>query len=170
MNIYELTVPQFVRILTQVDSWLDKAQAFAEQKKFKPEVLLNSRLAPDQFHLTRQVQICSDHAKNGAARLAGVEAPRFEDNEATLAEVRARATKTIEYLNTLKPEQFQDAAGRKIVLPLAPGKYLVGSDYLVQFALPNFYFHATTTYAILRHNGIELGKKDFVGAVAFRDA
>ena len=170
MNVYELTVPQFVRILTQVNHWLDKAQAFAQQKKFKPENLLTTRLAPDQFDLTRQVQIACDHAKNGAARLAGVEPPKFEDKEATLEELRARVTKTIEFVSSLKPEQFQGAAERKISLPFMPGKWLPGSDYLVQFLLTNFYFHATTAYAILRHNGIEVGKQDFLGPIMFRDA
>jgi hypothetical protein len=170
MNIYELTIPQFVNTLTQVSRWLDKAQAHAAQKKFNPDVLLSARLAPDQFPFTRQVQILSDHTKNGGARLAGVEAPKYEDKEATVDEVRARLTKTIEFLNTLKPEQFQGAEQRKITMPFMPGKYLVGSDYLVQFCLPNVYFHAATAYAILRHNGVELGKQDFLGAVAFRDA
>lgn len=171
MNMYELTVPQFINILTQVGRWLDKAQAFAEQKKFNPDVLLGSRLAPDQFPFTRQVQILSDHTKNGAARLAGVEPPKFEDNETTLAEVRARIAKTIEYLNTFKPEQFQGAAERDITIPTrTTPKHMVGSHYLVQFCLPNMYFHAATAYAILRHNGVELGKADFLGTVAFRDA
>jgi hypothetical protein len=170
MNMYDLTVPHFVRLLTQVNRWLDKAQAQAEQKKYKPEVLLGSRLAPDQFPLTRQVQIAGDHMKNGAARLAGVEAPKFEDNEATLDELRARVTKTIDWLSTLKPAQFEGAEQRKIALPFMPGKYLVGSDYLSQFCLPNVYFHATTAYAILRHNGVDVGKMDFLGEIALRDA
>jgi hypothetical protein len=170
MNIYELTIPQFVQILTQIHHWLDKAQAFAQQKKFKPENLLTARLAPDQFHFTRQIQGACDHAKNGAARLAGVEPPKFEDNEATVDDLRARLTKTIEFLRSLKPEQFQGAEERKITLPFISGKYLIGSEYLVQFLLPNFYFHATTTYALLRHNGIELGKQDFLGPITLRDA
>jgi hypothetical protein len=171
MNMYELTVPQFINILTQVGRWLDKAQAYAEQKNFSPDVLLNARLAPDQFPFTRQVQILSDTTKNGSARLAGVEPPKFEDNETTLDEVRARITKTIEYLNTFKPEQFQGAAERTITIPLrGTSKKMVGSEFLVQFSLPNMYFHATTAYAILRHNGVDLGKGDFLGTVAFRDA
>lgn len=170
MNIYELTVPQFALILTQVNHWLGKASTFAQQKKFKPENLLTARLAPDQFHLTRQIQGVCDHAKNGAARLAGTEPPKFEDNEATVDELRARVNKTVEFLRSLKPEQFQGAAERKITLPFIPGKYLIGSEYLVQFLLPNFYFHATTAYAILRHNGIELGKQDFLGPIKLHDA
>lgn len=170
MNMYDLTVPHFVRLLTQVHRWLDKAQAHAAQKKFDPEVLLHARLAPDQFPLVRQIQITGDHAKNGAARLAGLEAPRYEDNEATLDELRARVTKTIEWLNTLQPAQFEGAEGRNVALPFVPGKYLVGSDYLSQLCLPNVYFHATTAYAILRHNGVDLGKMDFLGELALRDA
>lgn len=170
MNIYELSVPQFVRILTQVNHWLDKAQAHAAQKKFNPENLLGARLAPDQFHFTRQIQILSDHIKNGAARLAGAEAPKFEDKEATLDELRARVAKALEYVKTLAPEQFQGAEERKITVPFVQGKYLLGAEYLTQYALPNIYFHAATAYAILRHNGIELGKQDFLGPVAFRDA
>jgi hypothetical protein len=170
MNMYDLTVPHFVRLLTQVNRWLDKAQAHAAQKKFNPEVLLGSRLAPDQFPLTRQIQIVGDHTKNGAARLAGVEAPKFEDNETTLDELRARVSKTIDWLNTLKPAQFEGAEQRNITLPFLTGKYLVGSDYLSQYCWPNVYFHATTAYAILRHNGVELGKMDFLGEIALRDA
>jgi hypothetical protein len=169
MNLYDLTVPQFIRLLTQVGRWLDKAQAYAEQKKFKPENLLNARLAPDQLHFVRQVQILSDHAKNGAARLAGVEAPRFEDNEATLDEVRARVAKTIDFLQTFTPEQFQGAEERKVVIPFTSGKHMIGAEYLVQFCLPNVYFHASTAYAILRHNGVELGKQDLLGPISLRD-
>jgi hypothetical protein len=169
MNIYDLTVPQFVRILTQINQWLDKAQAFAQQKKFNPDILLSARLAPDQFHFTRQIQSVCDQAKNGVARLTGVEPPKFEDNEATLDQVRARVTKTIEFVSSLKPEQFQGAEERKITLPFIPGKWLTGSDYVLQFLLPNFYFHSTTAYALLRHNGVEVGKGDFLGPVAYRD-
>jgi uncharacterized protein len=168
MNIHEQTVPQFVRILIQVTQWLDKAQAFATEKKFKPENLLGARLAPDQLHLTRQIQLMSDHAKNGAARLAGVEAPKFEDKEATVDELRARVTKTVEFLSSLKPEHFQGAEERKVTVPFTPNLWLPGSEYVVQYLLPNFYFHATMTYALLRHNFIELGKQDYLGPINLR--
>lgn len=168
MNIYELTVPQFVRVLTQVNHWLDKAHAYAQQKKFNPQVYLSLRLAPDQLPFSRQIQIISDHTKNGTARLAGVVAPKFEDNEATFDELRTRVAKTIDYLNTLTPELFQGAAERKI--PFASGKYLPGAEFLITYNLPTVYFHATTAYSILRHNGVELGKQDYLGPLAYRDA
>ncbi|WP_257452934.1 DUF1993 domain-containing protein [Archangium lipolyticum] len=167
MNFYHFTVPQLIRTLGQVHHWLDKAQKYAEQKKFDVNVLLTARLAPDQFHFTRQVQVITDNAKGTAARLAGVQAPVFEDTEKTVEELRARIDKTIAFLKTLTPEQFQGAAERTITLPFLPGQGLKGSDYLVAFALPNFYFHATTAYSILRHNGVDVGKGDFLGEVPF---
>jgi hypothetical protein len=170
MNLYDFTVPQIIRTLGQVLRWLDKAQAHADQKKFDMSVLLESRLAPDQFPLTRQIQIISDTAKALTARLAGQQAPVFEDTEKTIEELRARIQKTIAYLRTLKPEQFEGAAERAITLPFIPGKFMKGSEYLAEFALPNFYFHATTAYAILRHNGVDVGKMDFMGEITLRDA
>lgn len=169
MNLYDSTVPQLIRILTQVPLWLDKAQAYADQKKFDISVLLGSRLAPDQFPLTRQIQIMTDNAKAPVARLAGLQPPVFEDTETTVEELRARVEKTIAYLRSLKPEQFEGAEERVITLPFLPGKWMKGSEYLAEFALPNFYFHATTTYAILRHNGVDVGKIDFIGAATLRD-
>jgi hypothetical protein len=170
MNYHEMTIPQFIRVLSQIPRWLDKAQAYGEQKKFDPQVLLSARLAPDQFHFTRQVQITCDLAKNTAGRLAGIEPPKFEDNETTIAELRARVEKTIAYLDSLKPEQFDGAADRRITLPFAPNMYMTGADYLVQFALPNFYFHAATAYALLRHNGVDVGKRDFLGDITMHAA
>ncbi|MGZ3458681.1 MAG: DUF1993 domain-containing protein [Archangium sp.] len=167
MNLYHFTVPQLLRTLGQVHRWLDKAQTHAEQKKFDVNVLLTARLAPDQFHFTRQIQSISDNAKGLAARLAGIQPPPFEDNEKTIGDLRARLDKTIAFLKTLTPEQFQGAPERTITLPFRPGKGLKGSDYLVTFALPNFYFHATTAYSILRHNGVDVGKADFLGEVPF---
>jgi hypothetical protein len=155
--------------LGQVHRWLDKAQALAAQKKFDVSVLLNARLAPDQFHLTRQIQSISDNAKGLAARLAGVQPPSFEDNEKTVEELRARIDKTIAFLKTLTPQQFQGASERTITQPFRPGKGLKANDYLLAFGLPNFYFHATTAYSILRHNGVDVGKADFLGEVPFFD-
>jgi hypothetical protein len=162
-------VPQFIRILGQLQRWLDKAQAYAEQKKFDPQVLLTARLAPDQFHFIKQVQVMSDTAKRTAARLLGGDPPKFEDNEVTMAELRGRIQKTIDYLKTLKPEQFQGAEDRSIPIFFLPGKCLKGSEYVFEMELPNFYFHATTAYAILRHGGVDLGKMDFLGDIQFRD-
>lgn len=169
MNLYDSTVPQILRTLGQIHRWLDKAQAYADQKKFDVNVLLTSRLAPDQFPLVRQIQIISDNAKGLTARLANVQPPAFEDTEKTVAELRARIDKTIAFLKTLKPEQFQGAAERTITLPFFPGKGLKATDYLFSFALPNFYFHATTAYSILRHNGVDVGKGDFLGELPFFD-
>ena len=169
MNFYDFTVPQLIRTLGQMHRWLDKAQALAEQKKFDVNVLLTARLSPDQFHLARQLQVATDNAKGLAARLAGVQPPAFEDTEKTVDELRARLDKTIAFLETLTPQQFQAASERTITLPFRPGKALKADDYLVAFALPNFYFHATTAYAILRHNGVDVGKADFLGEVPFFD-
>jgi len=170
MNLYDPFVPQLIQTVSQARSWLDKAQALAEQKKFDINVLLGARLAPDQYPLVRQFQAISDGAKFTAARLAGVTPPVFEDNEKTVEELRARLDRTIEWLKTLEPSQFEGAEDRTIVLPFAPGKGLKGSDFLVRMALPNFYFHAATAYAILRHNGVDVGKRDFIGELPFFDA
>ncbi len=167
MNFYHFTVPQLLRTLGQLNQWLDKAQKHAEQKKFDVNVLLTSRLAPDQFHFTKQVQVVTDTAKGLAARLAGLQPPVFEDTELTVEVLRARFVKKFAFLKTLTPEQFQGAAERTITLPFLPGQGLKGSDYVAAFALPNFYFHATTAYAILRHNGVDVGKMDFLGELPF---
>ncbi len=169
MNLYDLTVPQFIRSLGQVHAWLDLAQTHAERKKFDPGVLLNARLAPDQFAFVRQIQIFSDNAKGAAARLAGLTPPVFADDEKTFGELHARVDKTIAFLRTLEPAQFEGAAERTVTLPYYPNKALRGFDYLVTYALPNMYFHATTAYAILRHNGVEVGKRDFLGDLPFFD-
>jgi len=169
MNLYEQTVPQFIRILRQVNVWIDKTEAFATSKKFDVNTLLTARLAPDMFPLVRQLQSISDGAKGHASRLTGTTAPSFPDEEKTFAEIRTRIDKTIAYLETFKPEQFDGAAERVITLAWNPGKGIKGCDYLVGFALPNFYFHCTTAYAILRHNGIDVGKMDFLGPVQFFD-
>lgn len=169
MNLYDPFVPQLIQTVGQARAWLDKAQALAEQKKFDVNVLLGCRLAPDQYPLVRQFQAISDGAKFTAARLAGVTPPVFEDNEKTVDEIRARLDKTIEWLKTLEPAQFEGAEARTVTLPFAPGKGLKGIDFLVKMALPNFYFHATTAYAILRHNGVDVGKLDFIGNLPFFD-
>jgi hypothetical protein len=149
---------------------LDKAAAFAAAKKIDPSVLLNTRLAPDMFPLVRQVQIATDLAKNGAARLAGVEPPRYEDKETTIDELKARLAKTIAYLKTVDPKKIDAATDREITFPLGPTNkgHMKGDDYLNHFVLPNVYFHLTTAYAILRHCGVEIGKQDFLGAIPMK--
>ena len=168
--LYELTVIQFSKMLTNLDLILDKAAAYAEAKKFNSEVLLNARLAPDQFHLIRQVQIACDTVKFGVARLTGKTAPVHEDNETSLAELKARIHDVLAFLSSMSPQDFEGAKERSISQPRWEGKYLTGFEYAVQHAVPNLYFHITTAYAILRHNGVDLGKKDYLGAMPFKSA
>lgn len=168
--LYELTVIQFSKMLTNLDLILDKAAAYAEAKKFNSEVLLNARLAPDQFHLIRQVQIACDTVKLGVARLTGKTAPVHEDNETSLAELKARIHDVLAFLSSMNPQDFEGAKERSISQPRWEGKYLTGFEYAVQHAVPNLYFHITTAYAILRHNGVDLGKKDYLGAMPFKSA
>ena len=164
ISMYQASVPVLVRALTNLRNVLQKGEAHAAAKKIEPAVLLNDRLAPDMFALTRQVQIATDQAKGCGARLAGAEVPKYEDNEATFAELYARLDKTIDFLKSLKAEQFEGSETRDIVLPTRNGKMeLKGLPYLQFFVLPNVYFHCTTAYAILRHNGVELGKFDYLG-------
>lgn len=164
LSLSRIAVPQFVRMFGNLSTILGKAEAYAEAKKIDPGVLLNARLAPDMFPLTRQVQIASDAAKGCVARLAGVEVPSFPDNEASFADLQARIAKTLDFIKSLQPEQIDAGEGREVVLKF-PGAELKfqGEDYLLHFVLPNFYFHLTTTYAILRHNGLEIGKMDYLG-------
>lgn len=165
ISMYQASVPVFIRMLNNLAAVLGKGEAYAEAKKIDPTVLTGSRLYPDMFPLSRQVQIATDNAKGPAARLAGVEVPKFEDNEKTFAELRARIQKTVEFLQTLKPEQIDGSEDRTITLPMRTKTLTFqGMPYLLNFALPNFYFHVTTAYDILRHNGVEIGKQDFLGS------
>jgi uncharacterized protein len=166
-SMSQASLPVFEIGLKALAAVLDKAEADASAKKIDSSVLLNSRLYPDMFALTRQVQISSDQAKNGSARLAGVEAPRYEDNETTIDQLKARIAKTVAYLKTLDPKQIDASADREITFPLGPTNKgrMKGDDYLNHFVLPNFYFHLTTAYAILRHCGVDIGKRDFLGAI-----
>ncbi|MDN3638790.1 DUF1993 domain-containing protein [Simiduia curdlanivorans] len=168
--IYDLTVVQFSKMLTNLSAILDKAAAFAETKKIAPEVLLNSRLAPDQFNLTRQVQIACDTAKLGAARVAGKadSAPKHEDTETTLAQLQTRIQDVIAYLATFTPADFTNAASQTVSQPRWEGKTLSGVEFAIQHATPNIYFHISTAYAILRHNGVDVGKKDYLGAMPYK--
>ena len=170
--IHKIVVSQFTKMLGNLSAILDKAAAFAEPKKIDMEVLLNARLAPDQFNLLRQIQIACDTANLGAARLTGKEAttPSFPDTEKTLAEVKARIASTIEILRKLTEADFAQSATRRISQPRWEGKTLSGEEFLIQHVLPNFYFHITTAYAILRHNGVDVGKKDYLGAMPYRAA
>jgi uncharacterized protein len=156
--------------LGTLSALLDKAEAYAEAKKIDPSVVLNVRLFPDMFAFIRQVQSACDQAKNGGARLAGIEPPGFEDNEKTIAELKARIAKTITFVKTLDAKKIDESADREITFPLGPTikGHMRGEDYLNHFALPNFYFHLTTAYDILRHCGVEIGKRDFIGAIPMR--
>ncbi len=166
--IYELAITQSIKMLANLKNILEKGAYHAEMKKFDVEVLLHSRLAPDQFNLVRQVQIACDMAKFCAARLAGKEAPKHEDNEKSLDELLARIDSVIAYLQTYSEADFDGAMERKISQPRWEGKYLAGQEFLIQHALPNIYFHITTTYAILRHNGVEVGKNDYLGELPLK--
>jgi hypothetical protein len=166
ISMHGASVGVFVRLLRNMDTMLGKAETWIADRKIDPSALLQARLAPDMFTFTRQVQIATDMAKGTAGRLAGVEPPRFEDNEKSFAELRARVARTIEFLESLKPEQFADAEDRKITLKLGPPGAqtemgFVGLDYLLNFGTPNVYFHYSMAYALLRHNGLEIGKRDY---------
>ncbi len=166
ISMYEVSIPVFIRMSKNLAAILAKGATYVEAKKIEPTVLINSRLYPDMFHLARQVQIASDAAKGCGARLAGQEPPKFEDNEATFPELLTRIDKTIAYLETLKPEQIDGSEQRTITLQIRNKTVtFLGMPYLLNFALPNFYFHVTTAYDILRHCGVEIGKQDFIGAL-----
>jgi hypothetical protein len=167
-SMYEVTVPQFKKMLHNLNFILEKGAKQAEVKKFETEVLLNSRLAPDQFNLIRQIQIACDSAKLGVARLTGKEAPAHEDNEKSLPELKKRIESVIGFLNSFSVQDFKGADERRITQPRWEGKYLLGSEYVIQHVLPNVYFHITTAYSILRHNGVEVGKKDYLGEMPYK--
>jgi hypothetical protein len=161
--MYNASVPVFRQMLSALSSIIDKTIAHAEAKKIDQAVYAGARLYPDMFPFTRQITIATDHAKGASARLAGVEVPKFEDTEVTLADLKARLQKTLDFLATLQPEQFAGAETRDITIQLRAGPTVFkGQPYLLHYAMPNFYFHTTTAYAILRHNGIEIGKQDYV--------
>ena len=169
--IYPTVVVQFSKLLGNLTAMLDKAAEHAANKKFDMEVLLQARLAPDQFSLIRQVQVVCDTAKLGVARLAGKEAsaPNHPDTEQSLAEIKARLQSVVTYLASFSAADFAGAEERRITTPRWAGKSLSGAEFLTQHAVPNMYFHVTTAYAILRHNGVEIGKKDYLGELPYRD-
>lgn len=165
VSVYEVSIEQFILTLKNLKLFLLKAEAFAKAKNFDTQVLLNTRLFPDMFPLGKQIQTACDAAKFCGARLSETKAPVFEDNEVQYHDYIVRIDKTIDYLKTLSAEDFEKYREKKIKFPWNPGQELYGKDYLVQFALPNFYFHVTTAYNILRSCGIELGKADFLGQI-----
>jgi hypothetical protein len=164
ISMYQASAPRFVNTLKNLSAILDKAQAYADTKKIDPTVLTTYRLYPDMFTMARQVQVACDTAKGAVARLAGVEVPKHEDTERTFAELKARIAKTIEFIDTIKPAQIDGSEDKDITLKLGRQEVkFKGMQYLLGFAHPNFYFHATTAYDILRHNGLDIGKQDYIG-------
>jgi hypothetical protein len=169
MNVYEITIPPMKKMLLNLDSWIALAIEHAQKKSFDPNVLLHARLAPDMFSFTRQVQSACDAAKSGAARLTGKEPPKHPDVEQTMDELRARIRTCVAYLDTFTANDFANAETHRVELPFLEGKFFVGRDYLLEMSLPNFYFHAATAYAILRHNGVDLGKRNYLGSMTLHD-
>ncbi|WP_333874728.1 DUF1993 domain-containing protein [Methylobacter sp.] len=164
LTMYQASIPVFIRMLGNLSAILDKASIHAEAKKIDPSVFINARLAPDMYPLSKQVQIATDMVKGCAARLAGIEVPSYEDSETTFVELQARIAKTVAFLQSVTAEQIDGSEERKITLKFGSREvHLLGQAYLLDFVYPNFHFHLTTTYAILRHNGVEIGKMDYVG-------
>lgn len=164
--MYFETIGQMKKTLGQLEKWLEAAGAHASAKSFDPNVFLSQRLAPDQFAFARQVQVACDTVKLGAARLSGKEAPKHADTEQSLDELRARVKSVIAYLDGFSAADFAGAATRQVTQPRWEGKFMLGADYFLEHMLPNFYFHSTHVYAILRHNGVSVGKRDFLGALS----
>ena len=167
-DIYTYTVPIFIKTLGGLKSVLVKAEAYAKEEGISEETLLADRLAPDMFPLIKQVQMSCDNAKNSTARLAGVEAPKYEDDEKTFAELLARVDKTITFIQSVPESSFTGAAERHITLPYYEGKYLTGFDYAREYALPNFFFHLVTSYALIRKNNVPIGKADYANNINFK--
>lgn len=166
ISVRAMSVDLFATALGNLAAVLEKGEAHAQARKIDPAVLVNARLAPDMHPLSRQVQIASDQAKGAVARLAGLEPPRFEDTETTFAELKERSSRTIEYIRSVPASAFEGAEERDITLQFGPRTLqLKGLDFLKRWAIPNVFFHVTTAYAILRHNGVEIGKRDFLGAI-----
>jgi uncharacterized protein len=164
ISMYSMSVETFLPMLGTLSSLLNKGLKHAAEKKFEPSVLVNARLAPDMLPLSRQIQIACDMAKNGSSRLAGQEAPRFEDNETTIEELLARVARTIDHLKSIPANAIDGSEDRDIKIPMRDRTLeMKGLPFLRTWALPNFYFHVVMSYAILRHNGIEIGKRDYLG-------
>lgn len=167
---YFQIVRQCTESLKNLEAWLNKAEHHAAAKKFDVGVLLNSRLAPDQKPFVYQVQSACDYIKGAAGWLSGQMPPKHPDTEQTIGELRARIQKTVAFVESIKESQYAGASDRKVSLSWAPGKVMAGSDYLLQMIIPNTYFHLTTAYSILRHNGVDVGKMDFLGPIKLVDA
>lgn len=167
--IHEIVAKEFPKILTNLSKCLDKGAVFAEQKKFDPEVLWNARLAPDQFNLIKQIQIACDTTVRAAAKLANKELPSFPDTEKTLPELKGRLEKAAAFARAFTAQDFDGAESRKITLPRWEGKTLTGLEFLTQYSIPNVFFHVTTAYSILRHNGVDVGKTDYLGELPFKN-
>jgi len=165
ISMYQASAPQLKKMLGNLASLLNKGQEFAVSKNLNEQVLVDGRLFADMFPLSKQVQIACDQAKGGMARLAGIEPPKFEDNETTFDQLKARVAKTIEFLDSIKPEQIDGTEAKEIKFSIKEWHFeFVGEQYLLTWIIPNFYFHVTTAYDILRHNGVEIGKADFLGS------
>jgi hypothetical protein len=164
LSLYTASIPVFQQMLQALSGVLDKAAAHCAAKKIDPTVLAATRLIPDMFALTRQVQTACDFAKNAPARIAGIDPPKFEDRETTIDELKARIAKTLDYIGTLDRAAIEAAAGKSIEFPLGPNKMkMQAENYLLHLVLPNFFFHTTTAYGILRQAGVDIGKRDFIG-------
>ncbi|MFO0679172.1 MAG: DUF1993 domain-containing protein [Polyangiaceae bacterium] len=168
MNSFDM-LPQFSKMLRNLDAWLDKAQTFAKAKNMDADTFMNFRLAPDMYPLVKQVQSACDSAKFSAAYFSGKEAPAHPDTETTMAEARERIAKCLAFLETVSEKDCAGMDEKKISPKWAKGGWLKGDHYALQVAIPNFYFHVTTAYAILRHNGVDVGKMDYMGAVPFKN-
>jgi hypothetical protein len=164
ISMYQASVPQLKKMLNNLSSILKKSAEFAADKKIDEKVLVESRLAPDMFPLAKQVQIACDQVKNGMARIAGVEPPKFEDTESTFADLQERIAKTIAFVDGIKPEQVDGTEAKELKFSIYEWKFeFVGDQYLLTWIIPNFYFHVTTAYNILRNNGVQIGKTDYLG-------
>ena len=164
LSMHTASAPVFVRMLGNLLVWLDKAEAHAKERNFEPSVYLAARLAPDMLPFAKQIQIACDSAKFGVARLSGVDAPKFDDNEASLAELRERVRKTLAFVQSVGAARIDGTEAKEVTVPRRDGSMTLRGDvYLLNFVLPNFYFHVTTAYALLRHSGVALGKSDFLG-------
>ena len=166
MSFYDAAVPAYLQILGSLSGLLTKAEAHCEAKKIQPEVLLGSRLFPDMLPLSKQIQLASDFAAKGCARLTHSEVPSTPDTEKTFGELKQRLAKTVDYVKSFNPAQFEGADAKDVTFPAGPDKSITmkGQQFLSAFSFPNFYFHAATAHGILRHNGVEIGKRDFLGA------
>lgn len=164
ISMYQASIPQLTKMLANLSNILKKGEEFASAQSLDSKALVEGRLAANMFPLSKQVQIACDQVKNGMARLAGIEPPKFEDNETTFAQLQDRITKTLAFANSLKPEQIDGTEAKEIKFSVQEWKFeFVGEQYLLTWIIPNFYFHVTTAYDILRHNGVEVGKSDYLG-------